>query len=179
MKKIVLAAVFAVASMAANAQVWMGGEVGYQHTKVTNNGNTLSKENIFTLAPEIGYTLNDKWDIAAGIGFGHTDDDNASTNSFILNPYARYKAVKAGNFTFFLDGGFAYQLDHTHGVDDNTNSWEIAIKPGFSYAISPKVSLVAHVGKFGWAFSKRGDVKANQVNIGVDNAVAFGAYVSF
>ncbi len=179
MKKIVLAAVFAVVSVAANAQVWMGGELGYQNTRVSNDGNTLAKQNIFTLAPEVGYTLNDNWDIAAAIGFGHVDDDDASTNSFAINPYARYKAVKAGNFTFFLDGGFAYQLAHTHGVDDNTNTWEIAIKPGFSYAVSPKVSLVAHVGKLGWAFSKTGDIKTNQVNIGVDNAVSFGAYVSF
>lgn len=68
---------------------------------------------------------------------------------------------------------------HESGVEDNTNTWGIAIKPGLSYAISEKISLVAHVGNLGWSFAKQGDVKTNEFDINVTNAITFGAYVSF
>ena len=60
MKKIILAAFVAVASLTANAQWWAGGEVGFNTWKTTSEGHDLGKGHEFTVAPEIGYKLNDK-----------------------------------------------------------------------------------------------------------------------
>ena len=195
MKKMILAALVAVASLSANAQVWVGGQVGFSAGKTTVDGNKQGTGANFTFLPEIGYSINDKFDIAVGIGFTHFNgngdayldfnglDDyayaglaDANRNSFILNPYVRYKFVKSGDFTFFVDGGFAYKFVHYSGIDDNGIGWELGFKPGVAYNISDKVS---HVGKLGYDFSKVGDTKTNEFSIGLTNSILFGAYVSF
>jgi hypothetical protein len=189
MQKILLAAFVAVVSLTANAQLWVGGELGYNYQRTTNHKVEVGKANNFSILPEIGYKLNDKIDVAVEIGFlhgedgakmmGHTVGNDQYANAFILNPYLRYTFAKAGNFSFFADGGFTYGNIHICGDDNSINAWQIAIKPGISYALSPKVSLVAHVGSAGWQFAKQGDVKTNSWGCGVSgNNITFGAYVN-
>ena len=194
----ILAALVAVASLSANAQVWVGGEVGFSAGKTTNNGTKLGAGADFNLIPEIGYTLNDKFDIAVAIGIAHNNGngkayagsmdydaygmvlDDVNRNAFTLNPYVRYKFANAGDFTFFVDGGFSYTMIHYSGNDDNANQWGLGFKPGIAYNISDKVSLVAHIGRLDYNFFKQGDIKNNEFNMGVSgNALTFGAYVSF
>lgn len=181
MKKMILAAFVAVASLSANAQVWVGGELGLGTSKTTVKGNEQNKENWAEIIPEVGYTLNDNWDIAVAIGYKHNDVKNGkSQNAFVLNPYARYTFVKAGDFSFFLDGGFSYENSKVSGDKNKTNTWEIAIKPGISYAVSDKVTLVAHVGGIAYDFEKYGNKKTNTFNLGLNgNGLTFGAYVNF
>ena len=198
MKKMILAALVAVASLSANAQVWVGGEVGFSAGKTTNNGTKFGSGADFNLIPEIGYTLNDKFDIAVAIGIAHNNGngkayagtegydvyvgalDDVNRNAFTLNPYVRYKFANAGDFTFFVDGGFSYTMIHYSGNDDNGNQWSLGFKPGIAYNISDKVSLVAHIGRLDYNFFKQGDIKNNEFNMGVSgNNLTFGAYVSF
>lgn len=186
MKKIILAAFVAVASLTANAQVWVGGELGLGTSKTTDDGTQTIKSNYAIIIPEIGYKINDKFDVAVAIGLNHSDIQGAEktrtyvSNSFKLNPYVRYSFCKAGNFTFFVDGGFAYENVYENDEPNKQNNWEIAIKPGFSYSLSDKVSLVAHVGNLAYTFSKQGDVKTNSFDLGVDGyGLTFGAYVNF
>ena len=194
----ILAALVAVASLSANAQVWVGGEVGFSAGKTTNNGTKFGSGADFNLIPEIGYTLNDKFDIAVAIGIAHNNGngkayagtegydvyvgalDDVNRNAFTLNPYVRYKFSNAGDFTFFVDGGFSYTMIHYSGNDDNGNQWSLGFKPGIAYNISDKVSLVAHIGRLDYNFFKQGDIKNNEFNMGVSgNNLTFGAYVSF
>ena len=203
MKKMILAALVAVVSMSANAQFWAGGEVGFTADKTTINGDKIGNGAYFNLIPEIGYTVNDKIDVALAIGISHfngngtlygvaNDDfaradmgDHVNRNTFMLNPYVRYKFAKAGDFTFFVDGGFAYYMIHSnqYKVGDETKNatgWDIALKPGVAYNISDKVSLVAHVGRLSYSFGKWQEVKSNAINMGVSgNDLTFGAYVNF
>lgn len=195
----ILAALVAVASLSANAQVWVGGEVGFSAGKTTVDGTKFGAGADFNLIPEIGYTLNDKFDIAVAIGIAHANGNGKAytgtigkfdaggkgigdynRNAFTLNPYIRYKFAQAGDFTFFVDGGFSYTMIHYSGNDDNANQWGLGFKPGIAYNISDKVSLVAHIGRLDYNFFKQGDVKNNEFNMGVSgNALSFGAYVSF
>ena len=187
MKKMIIAAFVAVVSLTASAQIWVGGEVGFNTWKESNPS---LKGNQFTVAPEVGYKLNDKLDVAVLIGYAHAknadelfdfellDFDNA--NGFELNPYLRYTFAKAGNFGFFVDGGFTYALLHVCGVDKSVNAWEIGLKPGISYAVSDKVTLVAKVGFAGYQFAKQGSWKRYEFGLGLDgNNISFGAYVNF
>ncbi len=191
MKKIILAAFVAVASLSANAQVWVGGEVGYSHQRTTNNGTEISKANNVSLLPEIGYKLSDKFDVALTIGCAHGENganmlgydvpgNYEYANAFVLNPYLRYTFAKAGDFSFFADGGFSYLNAHVCGDDNSANIWQIAIKPGIAYSLSEKVSLVAHIGGIAYSFAKYDDYKNNGFDLGVKgNNITFGAYVSF
>ena len=207
MKKIMmtLAAVAVAATM--NAQVWVGGEIGFNADKTTVKNNGVSNDvttNNFTIAPEIGYNLNEKWAVAMKIGFVHSEDNGviksmienagfnvpgkAMTNAFSINPYARYTFFKAGNFSAFVDGGVSYSTVHINNMSDvmnNINSFGVAINPGISYAVSEKVGLVAHLGDLSfntsWTKAKNADIKVtdNKFNVSFWNAISFGAYYNF
>lgn len=191
MKKFILTAFVAVASLAANAQVWVGGEVGYSNLRQTTNKVEDWKANNFSFLPEIGYKLNDKFDVAAKIGYAHGEagadlagvsvpDYYDFANAFVLNPYVRYTFAKAGDFSFFADGGFTYMHGHICGDEYSTNAWQIGIKPGISYALSEKVGLVAHLGGIAYNFAKYNETKQNGFDLGITgNNITFGAYVNF
>ena len=202
-----LAAVAVAATM--NAQVWVGGEIGFNADKTTvkNNGTSSSySTNNFTIAPEIGYNLSEKWAVAMKIGFTHSEDNGAvaamvqeaapeltingklMSNSFSINPYVRYIFVKAGNFSAFVDGGISYATIHVNNLSsvmNNINSFGVAINPGISYAVSEKVGLVAHIGDLSynamWTKAKNVDVKVNndKFNVSLWNSISFGAYYNF
>ena len=112
MKKIILSALVAVCAMTANAQAWFGGSVGFSMTDGDNYNETQTD---FGIKPEIGYTLNENWDVAVGLGFGSITNqggvkDNNATE-FTIAPYARYTFAKSGIASFFVDGGFPEKSD--------------------------------------------------------------------
>ena len=79
----------------------------------------------------------------------------------------------------FADGGFTYANMHISGVEDNTNVWEIFVRPGISYDLTKKVFLTATVGNLSYQFSKTGDYKTNAFNLDLDSDISFGVYVRF
>ena len=117
MKKIILMAAFAVASVAASAQVYVGGGLGFSSDKAAHpEGVEVKAKNTIKILPEVGYKLKDKFDGAVKIGYAHGENgsnmmgfdipgDYDYANAFILNPYVRYTFAKAGDFSFFADGG--------------------------------------------------------------------------
>lgn len=191
MKKIMMIAVMAVAAISANAQMWVGGNLGFNTEKTKFEDTELSSGTSFEIAPEVGYNLNEKWAVAIALGYGHYDAGTVTfagkevsgiINTFSIKPYVRYTFVKAGNFSAFCDGVLDYSTTHVNGVENNRNSWGLAVTPGIAYAISPKVSLVAHVGEIGydhtWFDAGVGDVTNNKFGINLTNAISFGAYVN-
>jgi len=173
MKKLILSAVVALASMTANAQIWIGGELGFNYH---NNDATDASVTTFTVAPEIGYTLNDKWDLAIKLGDQYTSPDPGdSQNAFFVNPYARYTFYKTGKVGFFLDGGFSIKTGDFDGYDDETQ-FGVGIRPGVKFAASDNVTFVASFGGLG--YTKVGDISDFGFNVN-GNGLTFGCYYSF
>ena len=175
MKKIIISAVVAFAAMTANAQLWVGGGLGFNQ----RNYDTLQPdETSFYIAPEIGYTLNDKWDLAIGIGDVYTKTDPGdSSNNFIVNPYARYTFFKTGKVGFFVDGSFAIQ------AGDDPTEWSVGLRPGVKFAASDKVTFVASFGFLGYskvedAYDEFG-FEFNGNGPGPLGGLMFGCYYSF
>lgn len=187
MKKIILTALVAVASLSANAQVWLGGSLGFSHENVKDT----SKETNFTISPEVGYKLSDNWDIALGLGFefGNFDPEVGSqikTTKIGVNPYARYTFAKAGIASFFVDGGFNVahvKDDYKGGKAIEATTWGIGVQPGVAIALSPKTSLVGKLGYFGYQnTSYKDDVKAKVSDFGFGvngNDISLGFYYAF
>lgn len=71
MKKILLS--FAALALAAtmNAQVWIGGEVGFNMNHTNGSDHTAME---LTIAPDIGYTLSDNFSVAFALGYSHASD---------------------------------------------------------------------------------------------------------
>jgi len=190
MKKIMmtLAAVCVAATM--NAQVWVGGELGFSSSHTNGNDNSTKA---FSITPEIGYNLDENFAVAIKLGYDYQEDfdfgefiglnglTSLRTNAYTVNPYVRYTFLKAGNFSAFVDGGIHYTTMHAQGVDDNFNQFGVNVTPGISYAISEKVGLVAHLGKgLYWDHSwVKNTVRMNKFGLSLANAISFGAYYNF
>lgn len=191
MKKIIMMAVMAVAAVSANAQVWVGGSLGFNTEKAKFGDVELSSGTSFEISPEVGYNLNEKWAVALALGYSHNDNTTINfagmevegmSNQFSIKPYVRYTFVKSGNFSAFCDGVLDYSTTHINGVENNFNSWGISVVPGIAYAISPKVSLIARLGKIGYQhdyFDEGVDYRTNnKFGVNLSNAISFGAYVN-
>lgn len=165
MNRILATLVVVFVSLTMNAQCYLGGELGFSNVK-----NTLDKSTItsFSLKPEVGFKVNDKWSFGTAIGFEFARQKYNSyegrdfegqycvdANSFELSPYARYNALKTGIFTFFFDATASIITMKTEtnweGEDSQSYSgWAVGIAPGVSVAITEGLSLVAHVGAIGY-----------------------------
>lgn len=177
MKKIILSAIIVASAMTANAQAWIGGELGFNSTTYKGGSNKETLSNV-TISPEIGYNLDENWAVAAKLEYSHFED-GGTANAVGINPYVRYTFAKTGNLSFFIDGGLSWTSTHYKGEDKNANTYGIGFNPGLAYAISKKVSLVAHIGDFSYNHYKFHDTKIDGFNLGLDNSISFGAYVAF
>lgn len=175
MKKFFMIAVMAVAAISASAQTWAGGSLGFS-TKHNNGADKNVKA--FNINPEVGYSLNDKFDVAIALGYEHFD---GKTNAYSIKPYVRYTFAKEGNFSAFVDGGLNYTTKHTNGVENNENSFGAFVAPGIAYGVSSKVTLVAHLGD-GLTFDHnwtKDVARSNKLALDLFNGVSFGAYYNF
>ena len=192
MKKLFLTLAVAFASLAANAQLYVGGEVGAWRNSDDNHTS-------FNLKPEIGYQLSDKWDLGIGIGFNHDykgvgEASDGTTlvknkvNSFEVNPYARWSFVKFGPVRMFLDitaGVGTSKRKHTVTVlgeektisDDADVAWRVGVQPGVAVGLCKNLDFIAHVGFLGYrdaddnkcSYGENGfgfDLSSNNLNFG-------------
>ena len=176
MKKIVLTMMAAMVAVVMDAQVYVGGSVGFQ--TVSHDGNSTTA---FTLKPEVGYNLNEDWAIGMAFGYSESGKDESKVKTFIINPYARYNAVKLDKVTLFLDGAFEYT--NTKYDKYKINKWGLGVKPGIAVALTDNLSLVSHMGFIGYSSSKPDYDGAKATNtFGVDldaNSIDFGLYYNF
>ena len=89
MKKIVLMAAFMVASIAASAQVYVGGSLGLESLKANKDAKTTTS---FSIQPEIGYNLDP-----------HTNKVIVTSCIDNLTKGASGQAVQCMNIRFGLD----------------------------------------------------------------------------
>ena len=167
MKKLFLTLVIAFAGIfSANAQVWMGGSVNFNRLKENKDADAAFT---YGIAPEIGYTIAPKWDIALALGYQGAYAKNASVfakitdldqfateevgndyeeaendyklNAITVNPYVRYKVFEFGKVGFFIDGGYAWN----HGVYTEKNEEvDNKVKTNeYWFGLKPGVSFAA------------------------------------
>ncbi|MBR4146556.1 MAG: hypothetical protein IKU00_01535 [Bacteroidales bacterium] len=145
MKKLVLvlAIVFA-GMMTANAQVWIGGGLGAQVEK-----NHMA----FNVAPEIGYAINDQWQLALGVDYrfnqykaealGATVTN--TTNLLFLQPYVRYVGGTIGHkFSLFVD------LCGDIALLDAGNAYAVTLQPGIAWQATDQFTAAFRFAKIGY-----------------------------
>ena len=119
MKKLFLDLAFAFLGIfTANAQVWIGGGLGAQ----------INKDNTYlTVSPEIGYALNNQWQLALGAGYTLDNTNFGTANMLSLEPYVRYVATTIGDkFSLFFD------LTGDFGLID-ASGWAATLRPGIAW----------------------------------------------
>lgn len=176
MKKLLLSIMMAGCSLAANAQVWMGGTLGLSITK-PEGGDAITS---LVISPEIGYNFNKKW--AFGVALEEealfTADFNA--NAFYLTPFGRYSFGRVGIANFFIDGGFqvGYQnFDTNLSKTDSHTAFGFGFRPGVKIELNEHLALEAKTGFLG--IRAVTDV-ATQFGFGVNNEdLSFGVVYEF
>jgi len=186
MKKILMTLAAAFVAVSMSAQVYVGGSIGVDAWSSQKNAGDRS-ETVFSIAPELGYNLNDEWAIGAVVSYtsnkwaGITDNLTGLTiseSAFTINPYVRYTYLKAGKVNLFVDGGFNY-------ISATKNDWTglaVGLKPGLAVNLTDNISFVSHLGFIGWQ-QLNPDGDDNNINkTGVDlsgNNLTFGLYFNF
>lgn len=180
MKKILmtLAAVAVAATM--NAQVYVGGGIGFQTS--SNDGNTSTT---IKLIPEVGYTLDENWAVGIALGYAQNNvkvgGEKVKVKVFQVSPYARWTFVKFDRVNLFVDGGVSYQHEDADGT--KTNDFGVGLKPGVAVNLTDKLSFVTHVGFLGYTYSKldvSGAKATNSFGFDLDgNNLTFGLYYNF
>lgn len=181
MKKVMMTLVAAMITVAASAQVYVGGSLGIGSVKLGANDAKTS----FKIVPEIGYNINDEWAVGLAIGYqqgecklGKADYlQETEMKLFGVNPYVRNTFLRTKYVNVFVDGGLTYQTIKDFGSD-----FQVGLKPGVAVNFNDKLSFVAHIGFIGYeTFSPKGDGKSsNTVGVDLDgNNIMFGLYWNF
>ena len=153
MKKLLVSLFVMVAALSVNAQdLYMGGVFNLWRNGDANRTN-------FTIAPEVGYNLNEQW--AVGVTFSYSHD------------YYENKIVR-----LFIDGGLGFSTNRIKGADKATNGYEIGLKPGIALKLNKNFSLIAKCGFVGF----RDDYSVTEDGFGISlqsEDLSFGFHYEF
>ena len=168
MKKLVLVLALAFAGiLTANAQVWVGGGLGASIQK-----NSTS----FSIAPEVGYVINNHWQVALGAGYGFNQTKaevlgetiTNTVNTLALQPYVRYVGGTIGQkFSLFVD------LCGDFGLLDDARDYAVTLQPGIAWQATEKFTAAFRFAKVGYdhnfygtdGFLLDGDLCAPQIRL--------------
>lgn len=147
MKKVLFMLAFAGMAMAANAQLILGGQIGFSATSGTDKVNDnapltaydapTGKIMNFTLAPTVSYVLNDKMQVGVSLEYtlssvtnytpaayaiGKEDWQKVNSTTIAIAPYFRYYFANYEKFNFFCEAqlGFGISPRDKGHVYDNT-----------------------------------------------------------
>lgn len=164
MKKSLLALVLAVALavpvLAEN--MWVGGSLSYssENNKIEYpGGEETASSTSWSIEPEFGYSLNEKWDI--GLDLSYTSGQNVaeicgisiddSTKFDIkqmgIAPFARYHIAQIAGIDVMLKGSFFYVsgegTDRRYNEKADYTAYGVSIAPVISYSINETWSIGA------------------------------------
>ena len=161
-------------ALTANAQWWMGAELGFWR-----DGD--AKKTSFNIKPEVGYNVNQSWAIAMSLGYEFAKIDDFDPNHILtVNPYVRWSFVNFGPVTLFLDGG-AHVSALKNSAGDSYTGWGVGIKPGVALSLGDHWGLVTHLGFLGYQSNDKNPALGKN-GFGLDfssNNLTFGAYYNF
>jgi hypothetical protein len=187
MKKFLMTIAAAFVAVSMNAQVYLGGSLGFGAASTQKNLGDRS-ETVFSILPEIGYNLNDQWAIGAVIGYQSNKFNNVveingenvagHEAAFTFNPYARYTFMKAGKLNLFVDGG----VDFSSATKGDCTYLGFGVKPGLAVNLTDKLSFVSHIGFLSYQLVNPDGDDNNASVFGLDlsgNNLTFGLYYNF
>ena len=176
MKKLFITIAFVAAAFFAQAQLFVGGSLGFDNTKDPLDG---SAEKITTISviPTVGYMFADNMGVGADLGmtFEKKKDGNgdSKTTDFVIAPYFRYVFAEIDNFKFYgdLKLDLKFGTIKKDGFDDvNASTVGFGVVPGMSYDLTDNISMVAtlNVLRLGYTQNKKDDNKESSFGFGVN-----------
>ena len=158
MKKVLMTLFVLFAVVTAYAQeMYIGGGVGLWR-------DTDADRTSFSISPDFGYGLNDKWSVGGQLILDVSGGNGGSATSFAIAPYARFSYYENKVVRLFLDMGVGlsvYKQKHS----DSEAGFELGVKPGLAVKLNNHFSFITKVGFAGFRQDYR-----------VSNNSGFGIY---
>jgi hypothetical protein len=175
MKKTILIVLISVLGAGfVNAQVYVGGAVGFgTETTKPDGGGDKTTTTSFSFAPEVGYALSSNFDLGIALNIANSKTKmgsaEAKSNSWGIAPYARLSVVEFGNFSVWGQAGVFLDGGKVNG--QKTTRFGLGILPVLKYNLSDHFSLLANLNflNLGFSHTTRKDVdKTTNFGLGVD-----------
>lgn len=165
MKKLLLVLAIAAMATTTNAQLWFGGSISFTHSggveKSKNSDVDKPSTNAFTLAPTVGFDLNDKLAVGGKLTLGtastkskDTDFEGKETETKTslttvgVTPFARYKFVEFNKFGLVAEAGLPissksskYSVGGKSTKGDPTTSIGLYVTPLLTYSLNDNIQL--------------------------------------
>ncbi|MDR2448940.1 MAG: hypothetical protein LBD52_03160 [Prevotellaceae bacterium] len=164
-----------------NAQVYLGGSLGFGTETEKPEVGDKTKTTSFSFAPEIGFGLNSNFELGIALALTNLKTDfggnETKSNAWRVAPYARLSVIEFGNFSvwgqanLFVGGG--------EQNSQKATSFGLNIQPVLKYNLSDHFSLLANLNflNLGFSQTKIKDVSTTtSFDLGVDsyNVVTLG-----
>ena len=167
MKKIMMTMAALAVAVTMNAQAYIGGNLGFSTSKDKTNPADEQTVTGFTIQPEFGYQLDDKFGVGIVLGYQSNKTKHEGTinnvaystdvkaSAFSIKPYLRYQCFTAGKFNVFVDGGLNFTTISRDNMK-NEMDFGLFVSPGIAYSVNEKWSIVAHLNDmFTFGYSKQ------------------------
>lgn len=159
----------------------------------TNQNDT--KNTMFSINPQIGYAISKN--LMFGLGLGYTfnlnEHQNAlnsefKRNTYQINTYLKKLFPITNNLTINVLGEIGYMKSNLEydPSNDESNSFSIGFRPGFSLFLSRKIALETQIGFLGYSHSKNessfnsAESTSNSFNLNLNsNNLLFGVTYFF
>ena len=188
MKKLFITLAFVAAAAFAQAQFFVGGNLGVKIGNTTVESTKTQKVFNFNVTPNVGFMFSDNMGAGIELNFdsqkittpkdGDAPETWTKTTTFGVTPYFRYVFAEVDNFRFYADAKINFAKGKiknqqpkaddptaTETVDGNkTTDFGINIVPGIQYNFDDHFSMVANVNilQLGWNQKTTEAKKVNQ-----------------
>ena len=137
-RKFTLMALLLCIAFCAEAQIYIGGNIGLS-TSSSGNDSRIG----IVIAPEIGYDISPNFTVGANISY------RSLKNSFGISPYLRgYLLNIQDRFRLFM--AFQAPFNFSNGYQ----SYGAFLRPGMTFRVADGVWMMAHIGAFGYSYTK-------------------------
>lgn len=177
MKKLFITLAFVAAAFFAQAQLFVGGSLGFDNAKDPFNS-MAEKVTTISVLPTVGYMFADNMGVGADFGMTFEKEEYAAggeqkTTDFVIAPYFRYVFAEIDNFKFYGDLRLDLKFGKikADGMDDvKTSTVGFGVVPGLSYDLTDNISMVAtlNVLRLGYTQNKNDDDKESSFGFGVN-----------
>lgn len=190
MKKVLFTIAAVMACVGMNAQFIAGGSIGFSSTNYDSDKYETATS--FSLAPNVGYQLNDNFIVGAELGYNTTINASGTkgtnTSGYGFAPFAMYKFWESGLIKFYGKASIEYnhskyEYEGTAGMGgekvtltSKSDNLGIFVSPTLEIAATDNLSLFSEFGSLG--YKKIWDSNS-KISLNLSSTVQFGLFYRF
>jgi hypothetical protein len=151
---------------------YVGGQLGFNSTTVSNTGSPDVTTTSWRVAPEVGTFLQKELQLGFALNLGGSNSSNSSETTFSPVIYLRKFYPVGDKFSLFtgIVGNFTTGNTKVNNQSGTLSGWGLNLSLGAAYAVSKTFTVVGQYGLFGYSYesSKINNTKNSISNFGLN-----------